>query len=179
MKANSLLWIISIIFNIIIILVGISLLISGIYLSFKIKEFNIISGILLIIGVIIFIVNSLLILIGKFRSWMINIGIILNSIIFLAILLFSIMITINFDKTVNFLFEISELKNEDLISTIKEYIQIIIIVGFCLAGIIVLDLVCLFFYKKSILNEKEEYSQELTSGDPILRKLKGLEDSNL
>jgi flagellar biosynthesis protein FlhB len=89
------------------------------------------------------------------------------------------MITINFDKTVDFLFEISELKNENLISIIKEYIQIIIIVGFCLAAIIVLDLVCLFFYRKSILNEKDEYSQELTSGDPILRKLKGLEDSNL
>lgn len=90
------------------------------------------------------------------------------------------MITINFDKTVNFLIEISELKNDNLISNIKEYIQIIIIVGFCLAGIIVLDLVCLYFYRKSISNEKEEYSQEeLTSGDPILRKLKGLEDSSL
>lgn len=179
MKANSLLWIISIIFNLIIILFGIFLLICSIYLSFKTEEFNIVSGTLLIIGIITFIVNSLIIFTGKFRSWVITIGIILNSIIFLAIILFSIMITINFDKTVDFLFEISELKNENLISIIKEYIQIIIIVGFCLAAIIVLDLVCLFFYRKSILNEKEEYSQELTSGDPILRKLKGLEDSNL
>jgi len=180
MKSNSFLWIILILLNIVIILLGISLLTLVVYLLFKIKKLTFIVGFLLTIAIILIISNLFINLVGKFKSYIISIGIIINGITFLAVTVFSIMITINFDNTINFILESSEFYNiENIKSFLQEYFLICIILGFSLTGIILFDIIFLILYRKSMIDKKENERMELTIGDSMLIKLKGLEDTNL
>ncbi len=104
-KTNSCLWVFTVISNIIILIFGLAILASGIYLSIIIKKVDVLAIILFILALVIILISLIVICYAKYSSKTMLFVLIIHILLFILVAILAVYLTVDYSTLIDKLME--------------------------------------------------------------------------